>query len=329
MTKENTDHVDTLSDHEMSQDEASGESGEESGHESDMSDCDMEGEDGISHGMPLEHNEKKSAAALCIGTGSFSDPEDIPGFAHFLEHMVFMGSEKYPKENELDDFLGKHGGYSNAWTDCERTCFYFEIERKYFYKALDKFAQFFICPLLLENAVDREIQAVDSVIPVKNTDKLVITWAYPPLLDKYRYKPLDYLSVLLSHEGKGSILSYLRKKFWATSIVGGTSFDGLECNSTWTCFSLEVTLTDKGFNNYLQVIQVIFAYINILKREGPKKWIFDEHKMIDDTRFRWKEQIDPIDYVEKIAENMQMFEEEDILTGRLLLFEYDEKAMTF
>lgn len=43
-----------------------------------------------------------------------------------------------------------------------QTCFYFEIERKYFYKALDKFAQFFICPLLLENAVDREIQAVDS-----------------------------------------------------------------------------------------------------------------------------------------------------------------------
>lgn len=37
-----------------------------------------------------------------------------------LISVVFMGSKKYPQENKLDDFLGKHGGYTNAWTDCER-----------------------------------------------------------------------------------------------------------------------------------------------------------------------------------------------------------------
>jgi hypothetical protein len=31
---------------------------------------------------------KKSAAGLCVGMGSFSDPEELPGLAHFLEHMV-------------------------------------------------------------------------------------------------------------------------------------------------------------------------------------------------------------------------------------------------
>ena len=30
-----------------------------------------------------------------------------------------MGSEKYPEENECEAFLTKHGGYSNASTDCE------------------------------------------------------------------------------------------------------------------------------------------------------------------------------------------------------------------
>lgn len=38
----------------------------------------------------------------------------------WLISVVFMGSKKYPQENKLDDFLGKHGGYTNAWTDCER-----------------------------------------------------------------------------------------------------------------------------------------------------------------------------------------------------------------
>merc|ERR1719233_1930657 len=38
---------------------------------------------------------KMSAAALCVHMGSFSDPEDVPGLAHFLEHMVFMGVRSF------------------------------------------------------------------------------------------------------------------------------------------------------------------------------------------------------------------------------------------
>ena len=38
-----------------------------------------------------------------------------------------MGSEKYPEENALDDYLSKHGGYTNAWTDHERVIYLFII----------------------------------------------------------------------------------------------------------------------------------------------------------------------------------------------------------
>ncbi|XP_043942822.1 nardilysin [Protopterus annectens] len=107
-------------------------------------------------------SEKQSAAALCIGVGSFSDPDDLPGLAHFLEHMVFMGSKKYPDENGFDAFLKKHGGSDNASTDCERTIFQFDIQRKYFMEALDRWAQFFICPLMIRDAIEREVEAVDS-----------------------------------------------------------------------------------------------------------------------------------------------------------------------
>lgn len=42
---------------------------------------------------------------MSVRVGSYSDPSDIQGLAHFVEHMVFMGSEKYPTENEFDSFV--------------------------------------------------------------------------------------------------------------------------------------------------------------------------------------------------------------------------------
>lgn len=39
-------------------------------------------------------NIDKAAAALNVGTGSLADPKEVPGIAHFLEHMLFMGSSK-------------------------------------------------------------------------------------------------------------------------------------------------------------------------------------------------------------------------------------------
>lgn len=52
--------------------------------------------------------------------------------------VVFMGSSKYPDENGFDAFLKKHGGSDNASTDCERTVFQFDVQRKYFKEALDR-----------------------------------------------------------------------------------------------------------------------------------------------------------------------------------------------
>lgn len=43
-----------------------------------------------------------------------------------------------------------------------QTVFYFNVQRKYFEKSLDIFAQFFISPLMRRDSVDRELKAVDS-----------------------------------------------------------------------------------------------------------------------------------------------------------------------
>lgn len=104
----------------------------------------------------------RAAASLDVNIGAFEDPEDLPGLAHFCEHLLFMGSEKYPDENEYSSFLSKHGGSSNAYTGSQNTNYFFEVNYEHLYGSLDRFSGFFTCPLFKKNSTDKEINAVDS-----------------------------------------------------------------------------------------------------------------------------------------------------------------------
>ncbi|KAI5283159.1 Insulinase (Peptidase M16), partial [Ascosphaera acerosa] len=132
----------------------------------------------------------KASAAVDVNVGSFSDPEDLQGLAHCLEHALFMGTQKYPQENAYSQYLSANSGYSNAYTASCDTNYYFEVaagtaelpedsthangakysqslattlkETSPLYGALDRFAQFFISPLFLRETLDRELHAVDS-----------------------------------------------------------------------------------------------------------------------------------------------------------------------
>ncbi|XP_051930291.1 nardilysin-like isoform X1 [Hippocampus zosterae] len=416
------------------------EDGEEEEQDSDFAELDED----TAAKKKKKSGEKQAAAALCIGVGSFSDPDQLPGLAHFLEHMVFMGSRKYPAENGLDAFLKKHGGSDNASTDCERTIFQFDVQKKHFREALDRWAQFFICPLMIEDAVDREVEAVDSeyqlarpsdshrkemlfgslaapghpmskfcwgnaqtlkqeprergintyqhlrqfwtryysahymtlavqsketldtleqwvreifvhipnnaepavdfshlsrpfdtpafhklyrVVPVRKVHALTISWALPPQGKHYRVKPLHYISWLIGHEGSGSILSLLRRKCWALALFGGNSETGFDQNTTYSIFSISITLTDEGYRNFYQVVHLVFQYLKMLQTLGPQQRIYEEIQKIEDNEFHYQEQTDPIEFVENVCENMQLFPKEDFLTGDQLMFHFDPQVI--
>lgn len=120
---------------------------------------------------------------MAVRVGHLHDPEKLPGLAHFLvsyqidhsftdplvwsetdsqEHLLFMGSAKYPGENEYGDCLSKHNGWSNAYTSTDQTVYFFETTHAGFDSALDRFSQFFVSPLFKESCVEKEIKAVDS-----------------------------------------------------------------------------------------------------------------------------------------------------------------------
>ncbi|MEO6874784.1 MAG: insulinase family protein [Opitutaceae bacterium] len=104
----------------------------------------------------------QSAASLAVGAGSLADPKDRQGLAHFTEHMLFLGTEKYPAPGEYSAFLTANGGYDNAYTAEDRTNFHFQIRHEAFAGALERFAQFFIAPLFSPKYAEREMNAVNS-----------------------------------------------------------------------------------------------------------------------------------------------------------------------
>lgn len=91
-----------------------------------------------------------------------SEPDDLPGLAHFCEHLLFMGTEKYPTENDYQKYISDHGGSSNAFTGTEHTQYFFDISAEFLEPALDRFAQFFLTPLFNPSSKDKEIKAVNS-----------------------------------------------------------------------------------------------------------------------------------------------------------------------
>lgn len=119
-------------------------------------------ENGLSVFLVSDKDARKSAAALCVTHGTWSDPAEYPGMAHFLEHMLFMGTKAFPNENEFMQYVTDHGGRTNAFTAPDRTVYSFTINNDSFEGGLNRFAHFFIDPLFQTSGVQRELLAVDQ-----------------------------------------------------------------------------------------------------------------------------------------------------------------------
>lgn len=71
-------------------------------------------------------------------SGFMSDPKNLPGLAHFCEHMIFLGTKKYPVENDFTLFLSQNGGSSNAFTNGDQTGYYFDTNADALEPSLDR-----------------------------------------------------------------------------------------------------------------------------------------------------------------------------------------------
>ncbi|CAG2179175.1 unnamed protein product, partial [Oppiella nova] len=382
----------------------------------------------------------KSAAALDVAVGSMSDPREVQGLAHFLEHMLFLGTGKYPVENDYHKYIASNGGSCNAYTAETHTNYHFDISTDFLAGALDRFAQFFIEPLFTESATEREMNAVHSeyeknipmdsrrlshlqrslsdpthdynkfstgnmetlkeipyakgidvrqellsfherwysanimslvvlgkesieelealviplfsriknnsviapkwttnpfpdlflqkqcyVVPNMDTRSLTITFPMPDMVNHYKSKPHRMLTHLIGHEGPGSLLSELKGRNWCTSLSAGHSVGSYR---GFAFFNIGVDLTEQAMDSIDDIISLVFQYINLLKREGPKQWIFDELKQIREIRFRFKEKERPMGYVIDLSHDLHDFPFDECLSAGYLLDEFRPDLIT-
>ncbi len=127
-------------------------------------------ENGLQVILVSDSEADKAAASLAVNVGSGNDPVGRQGLAHFLEHMLFLGTEPYPDPGEYQDFISKHGGNHNAFTAHDVTNYFFEIENDALADALDRFAPFFISPTFDSEYIEREKNAVNAEYTSKSKD---------------------------------------------------------------------------------------------------------------------------------------------------------------
>jgi insulysin len=331
--------------------------------------------------------------------------------------------------------LSQHGGSSNAFTGLEHTCYYFDVQAESLDGALDRFSQNFICPLFDQNALEREIQAVDSehaknvnvdiwrmmqlsktkiappghpfggfgsgnqeslpidtirekllvffqkyyrkslglyklvvlgkepmdelqaivegyfgklvdqfpsdtneaetvasiptilhsmypsisssdwqvpqrlhVVPVSQVHAIELQFPMREILTTYTSKPTQYLSHLLGHEGKGSLLSLLKARHYATDLYADDS--SKSCTS-FSIFTVHMEVTELGLQKVDEIVSMVFAYVDLLKSVGPQQWIFDEVRTVADLRFKFLSQRNPFDYACSAAGWMQLYTPEN------------------
>lgn len=91
---------------------------------------------------------KRCAAALRVAAGSHDVPEQWPGLAHFLEHLFFLGTERFPADQNLMAYVQRHGGQLNASTRERTTDFFFELPAAVFAEGLDRLCEMLAHPRL-------------------------------------------------------------------------------------------------------------------------------------------------------------------------------------
>ncbi|VVO17217.1 hypothetical protein PS712_03938 [Pseudomonas fluorescens] len=114
--------------------------------------------------VTLRHapNLKRCAAALRVAAGSHDVPLAWPGLAHFLEHLLFLGTERFPAGQGLMAYVQSHGGQVNARTSERTTDYFFELPTPAFAGGLQRLSDMLAHPRMNPDDQQREREVLHA-----------------------------------------------------------------------------------------------------------------------------------------------------------------------
>lgn len=160
-------------------------------------------------------------------------------------------------------------------------------------------------PLFSKNS-GGSIAFISALADVKN---LSMIWEIP-----FDYNKVGDLIAFALTKGDKSLLAYLKKEGLAINIV----FSPERLSKKSAIFEIEIELTDKGVQNYKDVIQKTFEALSLLKRDNIPQYLFDELKFIGELNYKYQEREEASNFVMDMAVDLN-FEEIATYPRRTLL----------
>lgn len=168
-----------------------------------------------------------------------------------------------------------------------------------------------------------------EIVPVNEIRRISIAWPIwikspADRIKLQNSKPEGIILHLLGHEGKGSLKSSLIEKSWANSVAANVANDVSDLNM----LEVDVDLTEEGFKNRYKIIDMIFAYIDMLKEytesAGLPNYVYEEVLQLGQIGFNFAEKADPSGYTSSLAAEMQLYTNpSQYLTGSRLISDPD------
>ncbi len=161
------------------------------------------------------------STGIWVGAGSRQENEEVSGISHFIEHLMFKGTEKR-SATEIAEALDSVGGQLNAFTTKEFTCYYTKTLDEHFALGLDVIADMFFNSTFTENAISKERGVIEEEIkmyedtPDELIHDLFVQTAWP---DHPLGQPILGTIKSLENIKREDIVNYIKKKYTSNRIV--------------------------------------------------------------------------------------------------------------
>ena len=133
----------------------------------------------LKNGITLIFDKKDTDSAaieIMFKIGSNDEDLKVAGISHFLEHMLFEGTENRKDSREIANEIEKHGGDFNAYTTGDRTAFFIKIINKKFDVALDILSDMVKNPVFDAKIMEKEKLVVLKEINMVTDDSRLHQW---------------------------------------------------------------------------------------------------------------------------------------------------------